>query len=102
MNSNLVKALTQAREERDYLLNRPYITRDGLENFKNRLETNLVAVITGPRRAGKSVFALSALSGTEFIYLNSGLLTSRSLKLHRFIGQPQICTRVERFGIVQN
>ena len=70
MTPNLSKILIRAREERDYLLSRPYVPREGLAEFRDSLRGNMVAVITGPRRAGKSVFALSALSGAEFIYVN--------------------------------
>ena len=34
------------------------------------LESNVIKLITGPRRAGKSVFALQILKGRNFAYLN--------------------------------
>ena len=34
------------------------------------LETNVIKLITGPRRAGKSVYALQILSGKNYAYLN--------------------------------
>lgn len=70
MDTRNVTVMAQAREERDYLLARPYTPRHGLERFRRQLSSNLVAVITGPRRAGKSVFAVTALAGEEFGYVN--------------------------------
>jgi predicted AAA+ superfamily ATPase len=34
------------------------------------LEANVIKLITGPRRAGKSVYALQILSGKNYAYLN--------------------------------
>jgi len=70
MNSKIHIAITQAREERDFLLSRSYIPRDGIDSFRARLAGNQVMVVTGPRRAGKSVFALTALADEDFAYVN--------------------------------
>ncbi|MEK7141459.1 MAG: ATP-binding protein [Patescibacteria group bacterium] len=58
------------REERDHLLSGVYIPRDGLDQARRFLSTDLIKVISGPRRAGKSVFALSMLRGKNFAYVN--------------------------------
>lgn len=58
------------KEERDFLLSRDYIPREGLTWGQKSLENDLIKVITGPRRAGKSVFALLMLKGKNFAYLN--------------------------------
>lgn len=56
--------------ERDEFLRGKYIPREGIESAKGALQTNLVKVIIGPRRAGKSVFSIQMLEGLNFAYLN--------------------------------
>ena len=58
------------RAERDDLASRPYHTRDQLQNVTPYLDANVIKLITGPRRAGKSVYALQILSGKNYAYLN--------------------------------
>ena len=64
------------RAERDELMARPYQQRDSRYNFDELLANPLIKLITGPRRVGKSVFALLMLQGRNFAYLNfdDGLL----------------------------
>ena len=62
--------ILQQQEEKHFLMNQPYIERiDDAEKSK-LLKTKLIKVITGPRRAGKSVMALQLLRKTNFAYLN--------------------------------
>ena len=58
------------RAERDELMARPYQRRDTKFNFDELLANPLIKLIIGPRRVGKSVFALLMLQGTNFAYLN--------------------------------
>ncbi len=58
------------RAERDELLARPYQRRDTKYNVEELLANPLIKLITGPRRVGKSVFALLLLQGKNFAYLN--------------------------------
>ena len=58
------------RAERDDLASRPYYTRKHIQNIAPFLEANVIKLITGPRRAGKSVYALQILSGKNYAYLN--------------------------------
>ena len=58
------------REERDRLLSLPYINRQTTYSVDMLLQSPMIKLITGPRRVGKSVFALLALKGTNFAYLN--------------------------------
>ncbi len=58
------------RAERDELMARPYQKRDTKYNFDELLANPLIKLITGPRRVGKSVFALLMLQGRNFAYLN--------------------------------
>lgn len=58
------------RAERDELLSRPYQQRHTKYDADELLHNPLIKLITGPRRVGKSVFALLMLRGNNFAYLN--------------------------------
>lgn len=58
------------RAERDELMARPYLQRETKYNIDELLTNPLIKLITGPRRVGKSVFALLMLQGRNFAYLN--------------------------------
>ncbi len=59
------------KAERDELLLEDYVPRERLEDARMTLDNDLIKVITGPRRAGKSVFAIQMLGKkTDFAYLN--------------------------------
>jgi predicted AAA+ superfamily ATPase len=52
------------------LLNQPYIERIDVSLKTDYLSSSLIKLITGPRRAGKSVLALQLLKDKNFAYLN--------------------------------
>lgn len=56
--------------ERDSLRQQAYIPRDGLEAARAAMQDGLIKVVIGPRRAGKSVFALQMLDQSEYAYIN--------------------------------
>ncbi|MHB8810929.1 MAG: ATP-binding protein [Desulfobulbaceae bacterium] len=59
--------------ERDELLKRSFIPRQGLAEAERSMAGGLIKVVIGPRRAGKSVFALQMLhatAGAVFAYVN--------------------------------
>lgn len=58
------------KAERDVLLARPYQSRHTRYDTDELLANPLIKLITGPRRVGKSVFALLMLQGRNFAYLN--------------------------------
>lgn len=58
------------RAERDELLSRLYQQRHTKYDADELLQNSLIKLITGPRRVGKSVFALLMLQGKNFAYLN--------------------------------
>lgn len=62
--------LLQQRQERDYLASKNYLKRHVEINIDDYLISNLIKVIIGPRRAGKSVFGLQMLQGQNYAYLN--------------------------------
>ena len=58
------------RMELAHLLERDYIVRDNQSEAFTFLKSPLIKLITGPRRAGKSVLTLQLLKGKNFAYLN--------------------------------
>ena len=52
------------------LSSKDYQARKEINNSAELLNSGLIKLITGPRRAGKSVFALQMLQGKNYAYLN--------------------------------
>ena len=73
MQSNIAtmkNIIFNQKAERDELMARPYQQRHTKYNVDELLANPLIKLITGPRRVGKSVFALLMLQGKNFAYLN--------------------------------
>jgi len=66
----LKNIILQQKKEKERFLSKTYIKRDKLKDADELLKTNLIKVITGPRRAGKSVFSFLLLKNKKFAYLN--------------------------------
>ncbi|MDE6269298.1 MAG: ATP-binding protein [Muribaculaceae bacterium] len=64
------KIILNQRAERDELISKPYQSREVKFDNEQLLSNPLIKLITGPRRVGKSVFALLMLRGKNFAYLN--------------------------------
>lgn len=62
--------ILQHRAEKDKFLSKEYISREKLNFARKFLASDLIKVIIGPRRAGKSVFSFLLLKDKEFAYLN--------------------------------
>ncbi len=62
--------ISQQQEERDGLIQLSYIHRIEDATIADYLNSTLIKLITGPRRAGKSVIALQLLKNKNFAYLN--------------------------------
>ena len=62
--------INQQLEERNLLLSKNYIKRIEDASITEYLQAKLIKLITGPRRAGKSVMALQMLKNKKFAYLN--------------------------------
>ena len=62
--------LFNQKKERDELMSRPYLIRRTKLDVRLLLGSNLIKLITGPRRVGKSTQALLMLRNTNFAYLN--------------------------------
>jgi predicted AAA+ superfamily ATPase len=67
MNKEII---LQQKNERDYLLSKKYFQRNVEIDLSSYLKSDLIKLITGPRRAGKSIFALQLLKNENFAYLN--------------------------------
>ncbi|MCO6430475.1 MAG: ATP-binding protein [Deltaproteobacteria bacterium] len=70
MNSRLSNVIHAQKAERDLLGSKESIAREQSPKLKGQLSSDLVKVITGPRRAGKSVLTFQVLKGLNFAYLN--------------------------------
>ena len=64
------QVVLQHKAEKEALLSRSYIARDNLATATELLGSDLIKIITGPRRAGKSVFSFLLLKDRPFAYLN--------------------------------
>ena len=62
--------ILQHRHERDYLAAKEYQKRCVNISVAEYLHSPLIKVVSGARRAGKSVFCLQMLQGTNYAYLN--------------------------------
>ena len=62
--------IQQHKLEKEKLLSKAYIAREQIPHAEKFLNSELVKVITGPRRAGKSVFAFLLLKDKDFAYIN--------------------------------
>ena len=66
----LKSTVLKQKQEKERLLSLPYIERSREKEAKKWLSSDLIKVILGPRRAGKSVFALMLLKDQQFAYFN--------------------------------
>ena len=64
------KIVLQQKEEKEFLAGRAYIQRLSPLVPADFLKSDLIKLITGPRRSGKSVFAFQFLKEQNFAYLN--------------------------------
>jgi len=66
----LKNTVLKQKQEKERFLSLPYIKRTQLEEARKWLDSNLIKVILGPRRAGKSVFVFMLLKDRSFAYFN--------------------------------
>lgn len=62
--------LLQQKREKELILSKSYILREQLDFAFKFVESDIIKVITGPRRSGKSVLAFLLLKDRDFAYLN--------------------------------
>jgi predicted AAA+ superfamily ATPase len=68
--NNLLSIVERQRNEIEEKLKQRIIEREVPESFKKDLEKDIIKIITGVRRSGKSTLALLLLKGKNFGYLN--------------------------------
>lgn len=85
----LKSTVLKQKEDRDRLLAMSYVERSKEKYNKKWLSSDLIKVILGPRRAGKSVFALMLLKGENFAYFNfdDELLAEEKLDLDELMSE---------------
>ena len=66
----MLATIQQQRQECERLLSLPYVSRQSRHDISLLLKNPQIKLITGPRRAGKSIFALMMLKEHRFAYLN--------------------------------
>lgn len=66
----LKNAVLKQKEEKQRLLSLHYIERTKMKEAVKWLDSDLIKVVLGPRRAGKSVFAFMLLKDRPFAYFN--------------------------------
>lgn len=66
----LKSTVLKQKQEKERLLSLPYIERTKEKEAKKWLDSDLIKVVLGPRRAGKSVFSLMLLKDQQFAYFN--------------------------------
>jgi len=89
--------VSNQKQQKEQLLTLSYIDRTKEPFAKKWLDSNLIKVVLGPRRAGKSVFSLVLLKDRPFMYFNfddevlssaGGIATDELMKeLHATYGQ---------------
>ena len=66
----LKNTVLRQKQEKDRLLSFPYIERAKAQAAQQWVGSDLIKVVVGPRRAGKSVFSLMLLKDTPYAYFN--------------------------------
>ncbi len=66
----LRNVVLKQKNEKEHLLSLSYVERTKSRQAGKWLDSDLIKVVLGPRRAGKSVFALTLLHGRPFMYVN--------------------------------
>ncbi|MEK7596829.1 MAG: ATP-binding protein [Patescibacteria group bacterium] len=108
MQKGLLKTIiSKQKTEKETLLSLPYIERAKLEQGKKWVFSDLIKVVLGPRRAGKSVFSLMLLKDREFVYFNfdDPALVGEKLDLYELMDELRLVygdTKYVLFDEIQN
>lgn len=108
MQKSLLKTIvSKQKSEKEALLSLPYIERAKAEEGKKWVSSDLIKVVLGPRRAGKSVFSLMLLQDREFAYFNfdDPALVGEKLDLYELMDELRFVygdTKYVLFDEIQN
>jgi predicted AAA+ superfamily ATPase len=69
-NNSLKEIVSNQKLQKEQLLSLPYVNRTKMPFGKKWLDSTLIKVVLGPRRAGKSVYSLVLLKDRPFMYFN--------------------------------
>lgn len=94
MQNKLKSIVSSQKLQKEQLLTLSYIGRTKEPFGKKWLDSNLIKVVLGPRRAGKSVFSLMLLKDRPFMYFNfdDEVLSSAHGPLRRSSSEASIAT----------
>lgn len=62
--------ILQHKKEKEDILSKTYVLREKLNFAKKFLDSDIIKIVIGPRRAGKSVFSSLLLKEKKFAYIN--------------------------------
>ncbi|MFA5750535.1 MAG: ATP-binding protein [Candidatus Shapirobacteria bacterium] len=100
--------VSKQKQDKERLLSLPYIERTKERGARDWLSSDLIKVILGPRRAGKSVFALMLLKDQSFAYFNfddESLLGEEKIDLDELMTELKLAygeTKYILFDEIQN
>lgn len=104
----LKATFSKQKLDKERLLSLPYIERTKEKDAQKLVSSDLIKVILGPRRAGKSVFALRLLKDLPFAYFNfddESLPSEGSIDLDAFMTELKFAygeTKYILFDEIQN
>lgn len=104
----LKSTVLKQKQEKERLLSLPYIERNKEKEARKWLSSDLIKVVVGPRRAGKSVFSLMLLKDQPFAYFNfddESLPGEAKLNLDELMQELQLAygdTKYVLFDEIQN
>lgn len=108
MDKNLIKTIIDRQnKERNTLLSLSYVERSQAKKGEKWLSSDLIKVVLGPRRSGKSVFSLMLLKNQQFAYFNfdDPALVSEKIDLYQLMDELQNVygdTKYVLFDEIQN
>ena len=70
MKNILINIIRRQKQERDLILEQKSLIRTKTKELRDCLESSLIKVVIGPRRAGKSTLCFQALNSEHFGYFN--------------------------------
>ena len=106
MANRIKEAILEQKKNRERILELPYIRRTRTPELEKMLQNDLIKIILGPRRCGKSYFAMHVFKPNESAYINFDDERLKNIKNYDEIIQELIAaygdTRFLFFDEIQN
>lgn len=64
------EVILRQKLEKESILKTGFVDREGSAKIEKYIQSDIIKVVTGIRRCGKSIFCFNALRGKEFAYVN--------------------------------